>query len=168
MTLPNIELIKLPVLLDSSVSTDVLAAAAKLEQRGAPRQVLNGRFDAAEAASLLQVGGRPLVRFGRALSSDVCLAIPSCEVVSVGPDGVVRFVNSSLERFIETAMAVTARFPFYGEDDSEETVEQAASDVATAIRAVEERALERDGFWATLVDDINMGDFVTEWVVSGR
>jgi hypothetical protein len=31
---------------------------------------------------------------------------------------------------------------------------------------IEESVFERDGFWTTLVDDIQMGDFATKWIVS--
>jgi hypothetical protein len=63
---------------------------------------------------------------------------------------------------------VTARFPFYSEKEVlvEEVVDRAVKDVMDAIRSADERALEQDGFWTTLVDDIQMGDFATEWTVS--
>ena len=48
----------------------------------------------------------------------------------------------------------------------EEVIDQAVKDVTDAIRSVEERAFERDGFWATLVDDMQMGVFATEWIGS--
>jgi hypothetical protein len=81
----------------------------------------------------------------------------------------VGFVSSSLEKFIETVKAVTARFPFYSVKDlsvDDGVVDGAVKDVMDAIRSVDERALEEDGFWTSLVDDIQMGDFATEWTVS--
>jgi len=56
----------------------------------------------------------------------------------------------------------------------DEVVDGAVKDVMDAIRSVDQRALEHDGFWQALVDDIQqalvddiqMGDFATEWTVS--
>jgi len=66
---------------------------------------------------------------------------------------VVEFINSSLEKFNEMVKAVTARFPFYSaEDVVDEVVDGAVKDVMDAIRSVDERALEHDGFgkpWLT-------------------
>ena len=61
-----------------------------------------------------------------------------------------------------------ARFPFYAVNDldSAEVIDKAVKEVTDAIRSVEESAFARDGFWATLVDDIQMGDYATEWIVS--
>jgi len=101
-----------------------------------------------------------------AIFTDVCMDVATGSIVELAPDWTTGFVNSSLEKFIETAKAVIARFPFYGENDAEEVTYRAAEEVTDAIRSVEESAFERDGFWATLVADIQMGDFVTEWIVS--
>ena len=73
-------------------------------------------------------------------------------IVTLGPDSTTRFVNSSLEKFIETAKAVIARFPFYSENDAEGVIDGAVKEVTDAIRSVEESAFERDGFgqpWST-------------------
>jgi hypothetical protein len=51
-------------------------------------------------------------------------------------------------KFIETSKAVTARFPFYGENDA---------DVSKKVHSI-------GWVLATLVDDIQMGDFATQCV----
>lgn len=164
---PNVELVYPPDALDETTSQEVRVAAERLIEHGVPKEILNGRYRATETVTELSVGGRNFLRFGSALSAAVCLDVASGSIVTVmAEDSSVRFVNSSLEKFIETAIAVTSRFPYYGEDAPEEMVDQAANDVSEVVRSVEDRALERDGFWSLLVDDIQMGDFVTEWVIS--
>jgi len=162
---PSVELVYLPGALDQTISEDVRAAADVLERHGVPKAILNGRYRACETITQVSVNGRSFLQFGSALGAAVCMEVSSGWIVTLMmEDSSVRFVNSSLEKFIETARGVTSRFPFYGEDDPQEMVDQAANDVAEAVRSVEERAFERDGFWSVLVDDIQMGDFVTEWI----
>src|SRR5439155_15845601 len=122
---------------------------------------------AAEAITHVVMKQKSLLRFGRVqLYSSMCMDVATASIMEIEQDSTTGFVNSSLEKFIETAKAVIARFPFYGENDPEEVTDRAVNDVTDAIRSVEESAFERDGFWATLVADIQMGDFVTEWIVS--
>jgi hypothetical protein len=166
---PTVELVHPPDALDETTSQEVKVAASRLIEQGVPKEILNGRYSATEIVTEILVGGRSFLRFGGALNAAVCVDVSSGSVVTVMiEDSSVRFVNSSLEKFIETAVAVTSRFPYYGEDAAEAEVERAAGSVSEIVRSVEERALERDGFWAVLVDDIQMGDFATEWVICRR
>jgi hypothetical protein len=165
---PTIELVHLPFEPEVPASDQVLEAAATLMDQGVPQKLLGGRYQASPVLTLVTVDGRAFLRFGTELGLPVCADVGTGTIVTISrADPAVGFVNSSLRSFIETARAVTARFPFYGEDDPDEQSFQAADDVADLIRSIEDRALERDGFWETLVEDIRMGDFVTEWLLHG-
>ena len=165
---PSVTLVHLPTELDDSVSEGVRMVANDLTRQGVPKEIFEG-YRAAEAITHVFLNQKSLLRFGRVqLYSSMCMDVAAGSIVELAPDSTTGFVNSSLEKFIETAKAVIARFPFYGENDPEEVTDRAVKDVTDAIRSVEERASERDGFWATLVADIQMGDFVTEWIVSQR
>src|SRR5215510_10708398 len=163
---PSVTLVHLPTELDDSVSERVRMAANELTRQGVPKEIFEG-YRAAEAITHVILNQKNLLRFGRVqLYSSMCMDVATESIVDLAPDSTTGFVNSSLEKFIETAKAVIARFPFYGENDPDEVTDRAAQDVADAIRSVEGRAFEPDGFWATLVADIQMGDYVTEWIVS--
>src|SRR5262245_60059972 len=165
---PNFTLVHLPTELDDSVSEGVRMVANDLMRQGVPKEIFEG-YRAAEAITHLVVNQKSLLRFGRVqLYSSMCMDVATGSIVELAADSTTGFVNSSVEKFIETAKAVMARFPFYGENDPEEVTDRAVKDVTDAIRSVEESAFARDGFWATLVADIQMGDFVTEWIVSQR
>jgi hypothetical protein len=165
---PSFTLVHLPTELDDSVSEGIRRVANDLTRQGVPKEIFEG-YRAAEAITHVVLNQKSLLRFGRVqLYSSMCMDVATGSIVELAPDSTSGFVNSSLEKFIETAKAVIARFPFYGENDPEEVTDRAVKDVTDAIRSVEERAFERDGFWATLVADIQMGDFVTEWIVSRR
>jgi hypothetical protein len=153
------------IALESSAPPEVRDAARDLSARGVPEELLGGRYRSTDAITYLPCGKRMLLQFGTGLGSPMCLDVSTGEIVTVAPKSTVQFVNSSLERFVDTAVAVTALFPFYGEAEIESEAEGAGFRVADAIRSVEPRAMDRDLFWSTLVDDITMGDFATEWIV---
>jgi hypothetical protein len=138
-------------------------------KNGVPVDLLGGRYAAADRLMVVSAHRGDLVQFGTGLNLPICLDPKTNEVVSVAADGLsTSLVNSSFERFTETVSAVTSRFPFYGLDSSDDDVEAATRNVADMIRRIDESAMVPDRFWSTLVDDIGMGDFVTEWIVAGR
>lgn len=77
----------------------------------------------------------------------------------------VSLVNSSLPDFIATVRAVIGRFPFYGSDSDDSEWAAVARDVEGIVRAVDPGAFIQDGFWETLVNDIEIGDFPTEEIL---
>jgi len=165
---PTFTLVHLPNELDDSVPDDVRMAANDLTRQGVPKALLRHRYQVDEKITHVVVNQKNFLRFGSTIGvSSMCMDVATGSIVILRGTA-VGFVSSSLEKFIETVKAVTARFPFYSEKDVlvEEVVDQAVKDVMDAIRSVDERALEQDGFWTTLVDDIQMGDFATEWTVS--
>jgi hypothetical protein len=142
-------------------------AAKDFTRQGVPEEVFG--YEAAEAITHVAVNQKSLLRFGCVGPySSMCMDVTTGSIVDLGPDSRISFVNSSLEKFIETAKVVIARFPFYAVDDLDfaEVKDKAVKEVTDAIRSVDESAFVRDGFWATLVDDIQMGDYATEWIVS--
>jgi hypothetical protein len=164
---PTFTLVHLPNELDDSVPDDVRMAANDLMRQGVPKALLHRhRYQADEKITHVVVNQKNLLRFGCVGShASMCVDVATGSIV-LGTE--VEFVNSSLGKFTETVKTVTARFPFYSVKDLsvDEVVDGAVKDVKDAIRSVEERALEHDGFWQGLVDDIQMGDFATEWTVS--
>lgn len=93
-------------------------------------------------------------------------------------------VNTTLDQFINSVRAVLDRFPFdqsnsgtYSvvdkpasgsdqEDKREREWDRAVEDLAETLSRIDPAAVANpDGFWRTLLDDIQMGDFATEEVL---
>ncbi|WP_074989915.1 SUKH-4 family immunity protein [Streptomyces misionensis] len=129
-----------------------------------PRAMVGATYRAADA---LTRGHGSLVRFGSTgLFGSILLDTVTGAVVKLERDAHhVSIVNSSLPNFVVVVRAVIERFPFYdsGSDDSEWMA--AARAVEEIVRGVDPGAFIRDGFWETLVNDIEMGDFSTEDVL---
>lgn len=91
----------------------------------------------------------------------ICLDPRTLHVVEVTSSGFQRamFVNTSVELFSRTVAAVAAQFPFHSTEAEIETLHQDAERVADLVRGIDPLAMERDRFWSTLVDDIEMGNF---------
>lgn len=104
-----------------------------------------------------------------------------------GPAAVIRpplLVNSSLNLFIESVQAVLNRFPFDSGDSvrevrnaqtdgwaiAEERMrewDRAVRELAEALRQIDPPAIaDESSFWRTFMDDVQMGDFSTEDVLS--
>lgn len=162
---PTFNLVHLPIELDGPAPDDVRRVASELTRQGVPEGLFQF-YRANEAIRHVVLNQKNLVRFGRIgfhVSMGVDVATGS---IVAGTD---EFVNSSIETFTATVKAVTARFPFYSVNEMavEEVVDRVVKDVVELIQSVESRALERDGFWQGVIDDIQMGDAPTEWVVLG-
>jgi hypothetical protein len=162
---PRIDITHLSTVGLEGASPEVLATAERVSREGVPEELLGGRYCADEAITVMLCGSEPLVRFGTGLGAGVCVDPATGFVVTASPGSArSRFANSSLKRFVETARAITERFPFYSTEDVLERADAAASDVAAIVRSIEVEAIERDGFWDTMVEDIRMGDFLTETI----
>ncbi|MFE7590365.1 SUKH-4 family immunity protein [Kitasatospora sp. NPDC057512] len=74
----------------------------------------------------------------------------------------VSLVSTSLPNFVAAVRAVIDRFPFYNSDSDDSKWMAAARDVEGIVRAIDPEAFIQDGFWETLVSDIEIGDFSTE------
>ncbi|MFD4907605.1 SUKH-4 family immunity protein [Kitasatospora purpeofusca] len=77
----------------------------------------------------------------------------------------VSLVSTSIPNFVAAVKAVIERFPFYDSDSDDGEWVAAARDVEGIVRAVDPEAFIQDGFWETLVSDIEIGDFSTEDVL---
>ncbi|MFD3682483.1 SUKH-4 family immunity protein [Streptomyces sp. NPDC058613] len=110
---------------------------------------------------------RTLVRFGSTgLFGSILLDTVTGAVVKCERDANhVSLVNSSLAEFVAVVKAVIERFPFYDSDSDDSEWASAARDVEGIVRAVDPGAFIQDGFWETLVNDIEIGDFSTEDVL---
>jgi hypothetical protein len=170
--LPEIEIVHPDV--DPALPPELFTMASELSRRGVPRSILIGRFRASPrivlTSGLLEIG-----RFG----FQVIGVEPSTgRVQSVVDDGPPHFVNSSFEHFVEVARRVTRRFPFYSAAEQDAEIRALPSDGGVAPRAarsvgsivaeVDAPAISRASFWSGLVDDIYMGDLVTEDVLASE
>src|SRR5262245_1097691 len=130
---PSVTLVHLPTVLDESVSEGVRMVANDLTRQGVPKEIFEA-YRVAEAITHVVLNQKSLLRFGRVqLYSSMCMDVATGSIVELAHDSTTGFVNSSLEKFIETAKAVIARFPFYGENDPEEVTDRAVKDVTEAI-----------------------------------
>jgi hypothetical protein len=150
-----------------------------------PRELFGGSVFRADRflSRIDRPDGTPLLRFGTAgLSYALCVDPASGGIVGVWdeeasivvarrPDWIESFINSDAERFVETARAVTARFPYYlrsafDSDDGYASVKATHDELIAAIAAIDAPAAIPDRFWSTFTDDVLIGDFATEDIVS--
>jgi SUKH-4 immunity protein len=68
-------------------------------------------------------------------------------------------VNSSVHLFRECIEIVSSRFPFYDDDAEIERIESVADGIEELISGIDEIALRDDGFWATYISDMRIGDY---------
>jgi hypothetical protein len=158
------------VTFDPSRGTQGLPADSALFTEGVPKELFAPLYSAAGSLSAVDVAGRGrLACFGVNGSSHLmCLDPSSGEVVEVprtsgaGPAP----VNSSLGQFTESVRAVLARFPFYVADSELEEREAVAEELTATLTSIDSRAFSPDGFWETFIDDLTIGDYSTEDVLS--
>ncbi len=164
---------------------------AELLAKGVPKDLLLKDYHAANELALLTFpGGEQFVRFGTSGRDDhMCLDPRTGAVVEIikedtdptyqasGVQVSPIFVNSSLDQFIASVRAVVNRFPFYrgnpeqeqdrGQDDLADEWYRAAEDLLEILGRIDPAATaDLDGFWATLVSDVQMGDYSTKMVLS--
>ncbi|WP_329430528.1 SUKH-4 family immunity protein [Streptosporangium sp. NBC_01495] len=163
---PTFELVEF----DPSHAPMGLLRESRLFKGGVPRDLFDTVYRAADSLTLIEtMDQRELTCFGDLGSWQlICLDPASGEVVEVSklPDIQPRLLNSSLDQFSETVRLVIERFPFYGSDSELEERESVAGELLEEIRNIDERALVQDGFWATFIDDLKIGDYSTEDVLS--
>jgi hypothetical protein len=133
-----------------------------------PAAMVGATYRAASALTrITSLEHGTLVRFGSTgLFGSVLLDTVTGAVVQRERDANhVSLMNSSLAEFVAVVRAVIERFPFYDSDSEDSEWVAAARDVEGIIRAVDPGAFIQDGFWETLVSDIEIGDFSTEDVL---
>lgn len=176
-----VELVEVPVA-DADRDRPELASLISGTGIRVPERLFGGSVFRAdrEARVLTRPDGTCLVRFGACrLWGALCLDPATGAVIDIWdydqpafprgerPEWREGLTNSSIDKFIETAKAVTDRFPYYGRwafetDDGYAEVENAYRDLVRIITEIDPPAAIPDRFWSTFTDDVMIGDFATE------
>lgn len=169
---------------------------SELLSKGAPKALFGRYEAADKLTLLHVPGYGPLVCFGTTmLTNHVCLDPATGAVLETEyqppetgrPESDIQgqpgFANSSLDQFIATVRAVLSRFPFdrgaasrdVSESGTEECAfdtyhsdwDQAVDDMMETVQAIDPAAVSDEyTFWRTFLDDVQMGDFSTELLLS--
>ncbi len=169
---------------------------APLMTRGVPKSLLGRYTAASELTLFALSDYGQLICFGTyGRFGKICLNPPTGQIVDIlaaresrdGPDGMhelvklvrdPRLVNSSLERFIASVQAVLDRFPFDSEVAEEATGQDgepdhlaeewgcAAEELQQTLCRIDPAIADTDGFWMNFLDDVRIGDFATQMVIS--
>ncbi|GAA2264708.1 hypothetical protein GCM10010430_56780 [Kitasatospora cystarginea] len=138
--------------------------ADELLQIGVPAGLIGYEYrPLSEAALLGQTGDSGLVVFGTSgLFGRIGIDVASRRVVHIprADYATASHVNTDLEAFHRCVAAVIARFPFY-EEGEEERSQQVADELRDLIAALDDTALAHNGFWETMCDGVEMGDYAT-------
>jgi hypothetical protein len=153
-----------------------------------PKELFYGAVFRAEreARAVVRPDGTTLVRFGAArLWRALCLDPVTGNVVDIwdydqpalGSQGMPQWtetlVNTSVQKFVETSRAVSARYPYYDRtafdtDAGYAAVERVHDELVTMIDDIDGEAGVPDRFWSTFADDVMIGDFYTEDIPSAE
>jgi len=149
------------------IPKEVLDVLARTE---VPKCFVSARYFATPDLSWVDgPGGKRLVRFGDiSLGGWMCIDPSTGHVVDVmGLDHpVLRLANSSIGHFSDCVRGVIELFPYYHREDYDD-FEAAGEKIAARLNDIDPAALsDKDGFWRTFVDDVQMGDFSVEEVMS--
>jgi hypothetical protein len=169
--LPEIEVVHPDV--DPTLPPQLFRLASELSRGGVARWILLRRFRASPTV-VLTFG---LLEIGRSGPAVIGVEPSTGRVHSVVAGGHPHLVNSSVDHFIEVARRVTGRFPFYSAADQDAEVDtpppsgcgvahRAGNAVRSIIAEVDPPAIAQGTFWGELVDDIRMGDYATEDILS--
>lgn len=129
-----------------------------------PVSMIGAEYRAVSALTRVASRGHGnLVKFGSTgLFGSVLLDTATGAVVECGRDANhVSLVSSSLPDFIAVVRAVIGLFPFCGSDGDDGDWVAAARSVEGIVRTLDQGSFIRDGFWDTLVNDIEIGDYST-------
>lgn len=172
---PRIRIVPLEAAPD--VPTEV---AHRFLEPGVPQDFLNGAYSALGVVRWLPAhGGDRLVVFGLCPGEVdwICLDMSTGTIVEIVAPGLLPrlwHVNASLDLFVACLSAVTARLPFYSDEDKignpayrGELLAQAGNELAKAIDHIDPSALAQgDGFWRRLVDGVAAGNCSIEEILN--
>lgn len=133
-----------------------------------PAAMVGATYRAASTLTrITSLGHGNFVRFGSTgLFGSILLDTVAGAVVKRERDANdVSRVSSSLPDFVAIVRAVIERFSFYDSDSDHGEWMAAARDIEGIVRAIDSGSFNQDGFWETLVNDIEIGDFSTGDVV---
>lgn len=168
MAWTDFELVRLPVGKIKNAFAGREVGVLELENPGVPRGFFGRRYAVGSLALVVLVGEKRLACFGSTgLKGKICLDPSSGEVVefldlerpSPSPP---MLVNSSLALFTKTVHAAIER----SESASSDEMEEVSASIGEMILRIDQRAMVRDQFWSTFVDDIAIGDFETDSVLA--
>lgn len=138
---------------------------------GIPTNFISQRYAADALATVVDLpSGTRILRFGSTgLDDAIGVELATGHVVEVlNVEGSpLLFVNSSIEKFSQTVQAVMARFPYYDTDSSFEEIDAVAAELLQMIKVIDPEAAVPDRYWSTFTDDVAMGDFTTEAILTG-
>ncbi|MGW5664036.1 SUKH-4 family immunity protein [Streptomyces sp. NPDC003758] len=136
--------------------------AGDLRQKRIPAGLIGYEYQPLSEAALLDgIGESGLVVFGTSgLFGRLGIDVASRRVVHIPMPESATFnhVNRDLGIFHECVAATIAHFPFY-EEGEEERFQAAADELRELVTALDDTALAYKGFWETLCDDVEMGDY---------
>jgi hypothetical protein len=137
---------------------------------GVPGSLIALSYVAEDSLTFLESPSRGrIICFGRTgLVGMICVDPKTGEVLQVASNDLnsERTVNASLCQFSHSVRAVIGRFPFYGEDDDPDTYETVGSELADMIREIDPNSFIEASFWGAFVDDVGIGDYVTEEIIT--
>jgi hypothetical protein len=134
---------------------------------GVPRQLIGREYVVLDRAECLAPDGA--VAFGTSgLHGRICLE-PATGAVVQAPsqdDPARNTVNASLMLFTTCVALALAHFPFYDEDNGPKEWEAAAEKLRRLLARTDPTTAKPNGFWATFVDDVAIGDYSADQIVS--
>ena len=148
--------------------SDLPSARIALFETGLPQSLFG--YSAASGLSVLQREGRsPVVCFGSSGMFDtIGIDTANGNVVDVikAPEKPVILVNTTAKLFTQTVHALIDRFPYYAKAAGYEEVDTVSEALRGMIRSIDPEAAVPGCYWPSFVDDVQMGDFSTEDILS--
>jgi hypothetical protein len=149
---------------------DLPSARHALFVAGVPRRFIGRRYTVdSKVAPVEQERGQPLARFGSSgLAGAVCVDIMDGHVIEFIAErrSEKLFVNTSVEQFTQTVKAMIDRFPYYGQQATDDKIDRVAEELLEIIRTIDSEAAVPNRYWSTFVDDVKMGDLSTEAILA--
>lgn len=154
----------------AALLSDLPSARLALFEIGLPQSLLGGRYSADSGLSVLPREGRsPVVCFGSSgLFDAIGIDTANGNVVDVikTPDKPVILDNATAMLFTRTVHALIDRFPYHAKDAGYEEVDAVSEELRGIIRSIDPKAAVPGCYWPSFVDDVQMGDFNTEDILS--
>lgn len=125
--------------------------------------------DALELWAVGEGGGSQIVVFGvTGLDDHVGVSVADREVVQVSPGGETRLVNHSLRSFASIVGWLAGRYPFYVDGATAAEMAGVAAELRAVVAGIDTSAGDPDGYWSTVADSIEMGDWSNEELRDAR
>lgn len=143
-----------------------------LFKEGIPQRFLFKGYAADPELTILTWDGHaPVVRFGTSgLSEAIGVDVSTGHVIEVidVPWRPTNLVNTTVELFTRTIRALIGRFPYYPKDAEYDQIDSVCEELREIIRSVDPEASVPGSYWPGFVDDVQMGDFGTDDILTQR